>query len=225
MQPASTSNRLRQRRSCIGRRRSFPIGPASWKATSGSRTVSSSIVSLKFSGALKSARSRAGRSRRHPGGQFPCDARGTLRRTVRRCRPRRAQYPRHACRHGLHSRTCRRVGAGLRSGVRQGRRRKRAPRSGPDCVWCGPAETADELEAMIAAGNAFPTPGHRRAIDARHQLHQRHDGTPQGRHVPPSRRVPAGAGHGAAHGAQQRLGLSLDPADVPLQRLVLSRGP
>ena len=53
------------------------------------------------------------------------------------------------------------------------------------------------------------------------QLHLRHDGRPEGRGLSPSRREPAGDRQRAAwaDGGGQRL--SLDPADVPLQRLVL----
>ena len=70
---------------------------------------------------------------------------------------------------------------------------------------------------------AFPA-GDRRALAARAQLHERHDRAAQGRHVPPPRRVPAGAGDGAAHEARQRFRLPVDAADVSLQRLVLPVG-
>ena len=54
------------------------------------------------------------------------------------------------------------------------------------------------------------------------QLHVRHHRRPEGRGLSPSRRLSAGAGqhHHLRHG--QASGLSVDAADVPLQRLVLS---
>ena len=60
----------------------------------------------------------------------------------------------------------------------------------------------DELEALIAAGEPLLASGDRRALAARDQLHERHHRASQGRDVPPPRRLPAGAGHGAAHGAR-----------------------
>ena len=68
-----------------------------------------------------------------------------------------------------------------------------------------------------------------RLVDARRrmgrdlaQLHLRHDGQSQGRRLSPSRRCADGLRqhHPCRHG--QALRLSLDAADVPLQRLVLS---
>src|SRR5689334_24666558 len=52
-----------------------------------------------------------------------------------------------------------------------------------------------------------------------------HDALPisaEGRHVPPSRRLFAGARDGRANGRHQRLGVPVDVADVPLQRVVRS---
>ena len=66
--------------------------------------------------------------------------------------------------------------------------------------------------------------GRRRARADGDQLHERHHRTPQGRHVPPSRRVPAGAGDGVPHSAARRRRLPVDAADVSLQRLVLHLG-
>jgi fatty-acyl-CoA synthase len=59
----------------------------------------------------------------------------------------------------------------------------------------------------------------------RAELHLRHDRGPERRRVPPPRGLPDR--HRQHHGGEHRPapGLSLDPADVPLQRLVLSRGP
>ena len=82
----------------------------------------------------------------------------------------------------------------------------------------------DELEALIDAAAAFSVPVDDERGAARHQLHQRHDGASEGGDVPPPRRLPAVARDGAAHGRRSRLGVPLDPADVPLQRLVLQLG-
>ena len=49
-------------------------------------------------------------------------------------------------------------------------------------------------------------------------------GRAQGRDVPPPRRLPAGAGHGGAHRLAPSVGVPVDAADVPLQRLVLHVG-
>ena len=82
---------------------------------------------------------------------------------------------------------------------------------------------AVDYEALLAEGDpAFVPlwPGRRMAGD-RAELHLRHDRQPEGRGLPPSRRAPergrqrAGLEHAAVPG------LSVDAADVPLQRLVL----
>jgi hypothetical protein len=53
------------------------------------------------------------------------------------------------------------------------------------------------------------------------QLHVGHHRQPQGRRLPPPRRLPAGAGQRHHRVDAEAPGLSVDPADVPLQRLVL----
>ena len=57
-----------------------------------------------------------------------------------------------------------------------------------------------------------------------HQLHERHDRTAERRHVHPPRRDAERARGGRARPADPALGLPLDAADVPLQRLVLHLG-
>ena len=78
------------------------------------------------------------------------------------------------------------------------------------------------------AGTHRPTtpggPGHRRALIVVHQLHQRNHGATQGGDVPPPRRLPAGTGDGPARQARPRLPVSVDAADVPHERVVLSMG-
>ncbi len=66
--------------------------------------------------------------------------------------------------------------------------------------------------------------GRRRALAPRAQLYERNDGAAERRHVSPSRRLSAGAGDGDAHGTHERLGVSVDAADVPLQWVVLPVG-
>ena len=56
------------------------------------------------------------------------------------------------------------------------------------------------------------------------QLHERHNRPAEGRHVHPPRRVPERARGDAPRAARLALGLSLDAAHVPLQRLVLHLG-
>ena len=56
----------------------------------------------------------------------------------------------------------------------------------------------------------------------RPQLHQRHDRQPQGRRLSSSRRGADVLRQRACHGHGPAPGLSVDAADVPLQRLVLS---
>ena len=58
----------------------------------------------------------------------------------------------------------------------------------------------------------------------RHQLHQRHHGPAEGRDVHPPRGLPQRPRRVAPLTHQQRFGLPLDPADVPLQRVVPDLG-
>ncbi len=67
---------------------------------------------------------------------------------------------------------------------------------------------------------AWPVPRPRRGAGP----DDRHHGDPQGRHVPPSGRVPPGDGHGLPRAPGCGVGLPVDPADVPHQRLVLPLG-
>ena len=122
-------------------------------------------------------------------------------------RARRAQYAHHAGRHGVSS--CgipaRRCSIYDQEFAAAAAAAGDAGRIG-DCGSSGRAAQADELEGADRRRHAVVShAGRRRALAARDQLHQRHDRAAEGRHVPPSRRVPAGARDGAAHGARQRL--------------------
>ena len=64
----------------------------------------------------------------------------------------------------------------------------------------------------------------RRTPTAGDQLHQRDDGTAQGRDVPPPGRVPAGHRDGLSRPAGPGRPVPVDAADVPLQRMVLHLG-
>ncbi len=105
------------------------------------------------------------------------------------------------------------------------RRLPRRPRqAGPRPRLVRAGGEPDELEA---SSRTHPRPAHQVADERSllaHRLHQRHDGASERRDVSPPRRLPAGTGDGAAHGPLRRFRLPVDAADVPLQRLVLSRG-
>ena len=85
-------------------------------------------------------------------------------------------------------------------------------------------EEGERYESLVADSPRARRAGHRRARPARDQLHVGHDRTSQGRHVPPPGRQPPGAGDGVPHAAGAGVALPVDPADVPLRRLVLPLG-
>ena len=91
----------------------------------------------------------------------------------------------------------------------------------------GPRAAAPRRDRLRGASSpkatpdfAWPAPGRRVAGD-RAQLHLGHHRQPQGRRLPPSRRLPERGRQHARLGHGPASGLSLDAADVPLQRLVL----
>ena len=134
-----------------------------------------------------------------------------------------AQHPHHAGGHGVHPRALGQLAADLRRRIHAGRGagggwRPRPAARGLRRRSGRRARSADRRRRRVLGA------GRRRARASRHQLHQRHDGASEGRDVPPPRRLPAVARDGAAHGGRSRFGLPLDPADVPLQRLVLQLG-
>jgi len=66
--------------------------------------------------------------------------------------------------------------------------------------------------------------GRRRALDDHHQLHLGHDGATQGRPIPPSRRIPERPRRDRPLRTRPVVGVPVDAADVPLQRLVHAVG-
>ncbi|CAA9278103.1 MAG: 3-methylmercaptopropionyl-CoA ligase of DmdB1 type, partial [uncultured Actinomycetospora sp.] len=161
---------------------------------------------------------RAGRPRRRPVHEQPRDARVPPRRALRRRGARAAEHPALGGRDRPHRRALRGPPADRdpragRAGPGRGRAHRRRPRRGG--------------RALRVAGGRRPgarRAGGRRARPARDQLHLGHDGAPQGRHVPPPWREPPGAGHGVPRAPGAGVALSVDPADVPLRRLVLPLG-
>ena len=95
-----------------------------------------------------------------------------------------------------------------------------------DPEYQGPGERIGtiEYEELVASGD----PGFRLVGAARRmgrdfaELHLRHDGQSQGRGLPPSGRGAPGARECPCLEHGEASGLSVDAADVPLQRLVLS---
>ena len=84
----------------------------------------------------------------------------------------------------------------------------------------------ESYEAFLA-GAPDGEPENRLEIGGRHdldQLHERHDRPAEGRHVHAPRRLHERARGGAPRAARLAVGLPLDAADVPLQRLVLHVG-
>ena len=95
-----------------------------------------------------------------------------------------------------------------------------------DPEYDGPGERLGDLdyEALIAEGDkAYERIGARRRMGRdRAQLHLGYDWRSEGRRLPPSRRQSARRRQHPHRRCRPPSGLSLDPADVPLQRLVLS---
>ena len=129
-------------------------------------------------------------------------------------RARRGQGPDH--RH--------RVRADRREGAGAAARRSRCVIDIDDPLGPGGKRLGkSDYETFIAAGDpdfAVGAPGRRVERDLA-QLHVRHDGQPEGCRLPPSRRVPERAVQHHRLGDAAARGLSVDAADVPLQRLVL----
>ena len=188
---------------------------------------------LRLASALAPARHWPGR---HGGGdaaQYSGDAGGASRRADVRCRAQRPQHPPRRRRPGLHPRARRSQGADHRHRVRTGHARGVARRpAGRSLVIDvddpeGPGRRADRYASttrhLLAEGDPdfAPLLAGRRMAGDRAQLHLGHDRQPQGGGLPSSRR--------ASERGRQRAGLehaavpdlSVDPADVPLQRLVL----
>lgn len=178
------------------------------------------------------ARHRPGR---HGGGdaaEHPRDARGALWRADDR---RGAEHPQRTPRrrsHRLHAATRRSQGADHRLRIPRGdpcrHRYARPPAAGGrrqrPRVWRRPPGWRTGLRGAARRGRPAVrlgmAPG--RVAGDLAELHLGHHRQPQGRGLPSPRRLPERAGQpdDLVHGPAP--GVPLDPADVPLQRLVLS---
>ncbi len=176
----------------------------------------------------RARRHRLGRARQHAG-----DARMPLRRADDRRGAQHHQHPARRRDHRLPARPCRDQGADHRPRILQGdeggaRARQgeaagdRLRRSG--IHRRGRAARRDRVRGFRRGGRSGL-----RLEDARRrmgrdlaQLHVRHHRRSQGRGLSPSRRLSAGDRQRADRRHGQAPRLSLDAADVPLQRLVLS---
>ena len=164
-------------------------------------------------------RDRARRPGRFPRPERPRAARGALRRAARRRRARRDQHPAHARGDRLHPRALRLADPRrprVATPSRRGRRRRARPRLRRRRRLRGVPRSRRRRRARGSARE--------RGRHDQHQLHERHDRTAEGRHVHPPRRDAERARGGRARPADPALGLPLDAADVPLQRLVLHLG-
>ena len=147
----------------------------------------------------------------------------------------RAQLPARRAHDRLLPRARRRQGADRRPRVLAAwsRRRSRSARRAPlvididDPLAAGGALLGEiTYEALLEEGDpAFVLPGPRGRVGfAGAPLHLGHDGRSQGRGLPPPRRLPQRAGQRARLRAHAAVGLPVDAADVPLQRLDLHLG-
>ena len=181
-------------------------------------------------------RARAGgdRRRRHggaDGGEHAGDGRGALRRADGRRRPQHAQYAPRRRGDRVHARARRREGADHRYRIcadgREGscadfgeaarhrhRRRARARRQAPRQVRLRGVHRRRRSRIRMAA------PRRRVECDLA-QLHVGHDRQSEGRGLPSSRRLSQRPVEHHRLGDAQALGVPVDVADVPLQRLVL----
>ena len=173
-------------------------------------------------------RHRFGHARQHAG-----HGRGALRRADDR---RRAQHPQHAARrrhHRLHARPCRGQGADHRPRIFQGDEGRARARQGKAAGHRlrRPGICRRRRTPRRSGIRGFPERRRRRfrLADAGRrvgrdlaQLHVGHDRRSEGRRLPSSRRLSARdrQRHHLRHAAAPDL--SVDAADVPLQRLVLS---
>ena len=178
---------------------------------------------------LASALRLAGLAKQRPGRvplpEHPADARGALRRARRRRRARRHQHAAQLRRDRLHPRP-------LGCAVPVRRRRARAARrsrsiSGSSVVRVDDTgDPGDPYEDFLAAGS--PAPVERWLEDEEEMLAINYTsgttGRPEGRHVHAPRRLAQRPRRGDRVADELRCPLSLDPADVPLQRLVLHVG-
>ena len=81
-----------------------------------------------------------------------------------------------------------------------------------------------DYESGLAAAPPYGADTGRRVVPDCRRLHQRDHRTTQRGHVPPPGRLSPEPGHGVSRRAGSGQRVPLDPADVPLQRLVLHLG-
>ena len=185
----------------------------------------------RLASALAQARHRRRRHGRGHGAERARALRGAFRRADGRRRAQRAQHPARRRDHRLHPRSRRGQGADHRPRIladHQGRAREARPQDpghrhrrpggarrralGRDGLRGVRRRRRPRLRLAHADG---------RVGSDRAQLHLGHHRQSQGRRLPPSRRVPERDGQHPRLVDAAAPGLSLDPADVPLQRLVL----
>ena len=165
--------------------------------------------------------------------EHPRDERGAFCGPDGRRRAQRAQHPARCRLHRLSARSWRRQDHPGRSGICRRDRRGADPDEGAKaichrCRRCGfrgrQAHRRDRIRGRAVAGRS----GFCRTVAAgrmgrhRAQLHLGHHGQSQGRGDPSPRRLPQRRQQHPRRQSRPASGLSLDPADVPLQRLVLS---
>ena len=174
------------------------------------------------------------RQERHRGGdgaEHPGDLRGAFRRADVRCGAEHAEHAPGCGDARVHAGPWRRQGADHRPRIFQDHRDGIGADTGkadrhryrrPD-LRGRQAGRRDDLRGIPARGRSglrLAEPGGRVGCD-RAELHLRHHRGPEGRGVSPSRRLPERAVQHRELGHEAARGLSLDAADVPLQRLVL----
>ena len=178
------------------------------------------------------ARHRQERHRRDHGPEHAADVRSGVRRADVRRRDEPAEHPARCRDHRLHAAPRRRARADHRSRVLPGDRqgaglaRRRSRWSSTSTIpLCQDGELLGETtyEAFLAEGDpeyAWQTAGRRVGCD-RAELHLRHHRRSEGRGLSPSRRASERGEQHPQLGHAASRGVSLDAADVPLQRLVL----
>ncbi len=164
----------------------------------------------------------------------PRHARSALRRADDRRGAARDQHKARCNRRRLHARPCRYQGADRRYRVRahpqggaapdQGQAAARSTTATCECGVEGERLGNLDYEAFIADGDAEFRLGHAVGRVERHlaELHERHHRQSQGRGLSSSRRGADVLRQRRRHRHGAAPGLSVDAADVPLQRLVLS---
>ena len=167
-----------------------------------------------------------GRTGRDAAVQLARHARGPFRRARGGRNPRRGQQPPVQRRGRVHPAAQRGEEPAARHGARSGRRAARPGRGNRDPLRRhrrprGPVRgvPGPRLAASVAGELAGARGG-----DHLDQLHLRDHGAAQGGAVHLPRRVPERAERGDRGRPGHRLGLPVDAADVPLQRLVLPVG-